>query len=145
MANACSVRWAGASSGTLPYNTDEVPLSMIPSSGSSASTAARGSASTARIIAAVPPSVSSTVPEHPEPVAQPAARELASGPADENRARGPDRRSAREAPFPLSRKGRKVSRPMRTAVSRTPMAKSQANPPRPLPAAWSTVTSPAFS
>jgi hypothetical protein len=55
----------GASSGTVPYNREKVPLSITPSSGSSTVVSASGQNITAMMQATVPPSVTSTVPVIP--------------------------------------------------------------------------------
>ena len=79
------VRDFGATSaGTEPYSTDEVPLSAMPITGSSTSAASSGSGASARIPAAVKPSVSHTVPTAPMTRPDESACELARRAAGKN-------------------------------------------------------------
>ena len=102
---------------------------MIPSRGSKNSAGDSGSASTARMAIAVPNSVASTVASMPKRApSQPQANLPAAPPRKSSVKASPT--SGSSAPFAWSRKGRKIRKPMRAALSSTPMASSRLKPPR---------------
>src|SRR5256885_6991828 len=116
------------SSGTDPYNTDEVPLSATPIAGSKINANSSGSGSSARMPSAVQPSVSHTVANTPMRAPIQAQTSLPAAPPTNTSV------SARptvgsDAPFAVSRNGRKVGKPLRAAVYQGPVESSTGNPP----------------
>jgi hypothetical protein len=104
-----------------------VPLSIIPRTGSTTIASVKGKNMTAMISAAVPPSVASTVPVTPMRAPSQPHENLPAAPPMKTKTSAVPIIGV-EAPFALRRKGRKVRRPIRTAVSRTPIANSTLKP-----------------
>src|SRR6516225_3151135 len=121
------VRHCGSTrSGTEPYSTDDVPFNATPINGKTKSAASSGSWDSARIPAAVKPSVSHTVPIAPIRAPIKAQASLPAAPPAKIRVIAKPT-VCKVAPFCVSTNGKNNKKAIRVALSITPLPVNKTN------------------